>query len=1076
MSFKLNQGYYRYPAVFENNIVFVSEDDLWYVEKKGGTARRLTSNLGESAYPYFSPCGKYITFAGTEEGHSEIYIMPSEGGLLKRLTFLGSYSYVVGWKEDKIIFASNHGQAFARNFELFEIGYNGGLPKKLSYGPARSISFGKKGTVIGRNTNDPARWKRYKGGTAGELWVDADNSGEFTKLIVLKGNTASPMWIDERIYFISDHEGIGNIYSVKPNGEDLTKHTFHTDYYARFANTDGKSIVYHCGADIYMYSLSSGKTEKIDIRYHTPYTQRNRKFTAAETYLEDFNISSNASKTAVTARGKMFCFGNWEGPVKQFGKQNGVRYRYTNWLNDNSRIVSFNDEEDEYGIEVYSFETNDLLKRIKNENIGIPYGLKVSPKADKILFQNHKHELIMVDLDSEDLEVIDRNEFSPMLGYSWSPDGRYITYGISVNSRQSIIRIFDIEKQEKHNITEAVYNDYDPVFSGCGKYLFFNSSRVFNPVYDNMMFDLGFPKGSMIYAVVLDNETDSPFVEKPRPYKEEMPEEKENGEKTGDGNKKDDELKIRIDFEGIKERISAFPISEDKYGKIESIGTKVFYTTYPIEGALGKSWGGNEPEAKAVLKYYDLKNQEEEVFHSGITAFKKSADSSAIILRIGNELRVVNPEKGKEPLPKESKPGRKTGWIDLKRVKISINPIEEWKQMFKEAWRLQREYFWAEDMSDIDWNKVFERYYPLIERVGSRKEFSDLMWEMQGELGTSHAYEFGGDYKDSPRYTNGHLGADFLYNEKFDAYEICSIAKGDLWASKNPSPLLRAGLNIKEGMLLKAVKGVKLDKETTPYELLVNTASQEIELTVADENNENERNIVVITASQEFSMRYRDWVEKNRDYVHKKTNGKVGYIHVPDMGANGYAEFHRYFLVELDYDGLIIDVRYNGGGHVSQILLSKLARKRIGFDKTRWMGYEPYPSEAPNNALVALTNEHAGSDGDIFSHSFKLMNLGKLVGKRTWGGVIGIWPRNWLVDGTITTQPEFSFWFKDVGWKVENYGTDPDIVVENKPEDYGQNIDRQLDTAIETVLEELEKNPPLKPDFNNRPKLTLPKE
>jgi len=394
--------------------------------------------------------------------------------------------------------------------------------------------------------------------------------------------------------------------------------------------------------------------------------------------------------------------------------------------------------------------------------------------------------------------------------------------------------------------------------------------------------------------------------------------------------------------------------------------------------------------------------------------------------------------------------------------------------MFSEAWRLQRDYFWVEDMSDIDWKKVYKRYYPLLDRIASRPEFADLVWEMQGELGTSHAYEFGGDYKQRPIYGMGKLGADFEYDKRRKAYRIAHIVNGDSWDSKVVPPLKKPGLEIEEGMYLKAINGIKLDQSNSPERVLVNFSNQEVQLTVTDKSGKTRKNVSVKTVNNDTWLRYREWVEMKKEYVHKQSKGKVGYIHIPDMMAVGYAEFHRHFLTEYDYDGIIVDVRYNGGGHVSQLLLEKLARKRIGYDLTRWFDYSPYPESSLKGPVVALTNEYAGSDGDIFSHSFKLMKLGKLVGKRTWGGVIGIWPRNSLVDGGLTTQPEMSFWFKDVGWGVENYGTDPDIEVDMKPQDYVKGKDPQLDKALEVVIADMKKFDYVKPDFVNRPKLTLP--
>ncbi len=1099
------KGYYRYPTIHDDQIAFIAEDDLWRVNKQGGVAQRLTANLGQISHPVFSPNGKWIAFTGREEGHPEVYVMPSLGGAAKRLTYLGNLNVVVNWHYENIIFATDYAQPFARIFELWVVDLEGNLPEKLPFGHARTISISPTGSVvIGRNTGDPARWKRYRGGTAGELWIDAEGKGGFRKLIDLKGNLANPMWLGDRIYFLSDHEGVGNVYSCLPDGNDLQQHTLHDDFYARNASTDGQRIVYHCGADLYVFDPSTQVSTKVEIAYYSPHVQCNRKFVSASEYLESYHLSHNGGRLSLVSRGKPFTMGNWEGAVIQHGVRNGVRYRVAQLLKDDKRVVMVSEESFDkhrtgaYRLEIHTLDEPRKVEKFAEFDLGIPYTIKVSPKRDDIVLSNHRHELIWIDLEKREMKVIDQSQHGPLAGFNWSPDGNWIVYSTTRTLRTMIIKIYSVETGKIHAVTEPVRFDIAPVFDPEGKYLYFLSHRVFNPVYDHMHFDLNFPKGMKPYLITLQKDVESPFIPKPRGFEEKDKEKEKEKEEDGDELNEDDdpsedgegtdatdieededeaeeEKLVRIDFEGIQDRILAFPVDEGKYGDIAAVKGKVFYTIYPVEGALGTSWRDREPSANAVLRVFDLKSREENTFVNGITSFKLSADGSAMILRTGNRLRIVRTPKGlKESLPSDEKPGRKSGWVDLSRIKISIEPFSEWQQMFREAWRLQREYFWAEDMSDVNWQKIFDRYYPLIERVAARSEFSDLIWEMQGELGTSHAYELGGDYRPSPHYHIGFLGTDLAYDEEYDAYRITHIATGDIWDDEAISPLKQPGLNVKEEMLLLAVGGERVTQQVRPYELLVNQADEEVQLTVAEKDGSEPRSITVKTIGTEFDLRYRDWVEQNRRYVHEQTNGKVGYIHIPDMGAQGYAEFHRYFLVELDYDGLIVDVRYNSGGHVSQLLLEKLARKRVGYDFSRWMGYVPYPEESVVGPLVALTNEHAGSDGDIFSHAFKLMKLGKLIGRRTWGGVIGIWPRNWLVDGTITTQPEFSFWFTDVGWGVENYGTDPDIEVEITPQDYVAERDPQMEKAIEVILEEIARNPPIKPDFSQRPKRTLP--
>ncbi|MHC4607205.1 MAG: PDZ domain-containing protein, partial [Planctomycetota bacterium] len=390
--------------------------------------------------------------------------------------------------------------------------------------------------------------------------------------------------------------------------------------------------------------------------------------------------------------------------------------------------------------------------------------------------------------------------------------------------------------------------------------------------------------------------------------------------------------------------------------------------------------------------------------------------------------------------------------------------------MFDEAWRLMRDHFWAADMSGVDWKGVRRRYRPLVDRVATRSEFSDLVWETQGELGTSHCYEVGGDYRAGPRYAMGMLGAEFAYNAKKDAYRITHIVRGDSWKPRAGSPLLAPGVNVKKGDHVAAINGKKVGRHVTPQELLVGQAGQEVTLTL-----DRGRRVTVRTLPSEYAARYREWVRKNREQVHKRSKGRVGYVHIPDMGPAGYSEFHRQYLTEVDHEGLLVDVRFNGGGHVSQLILEKLARRRIGYDIQRWGQPLPYPGDSPAGPLVALTNEMAGSDGDIFSHGFKLFRLGPLVGRRTWGGVIGIWPRHPLVDGSVTTQPEFSFWFRDVGFGVENHGTDPDVDVDVAPHEDAAGKDPQLETALKVLLDTMKKHPWKLPKFEPRPKRKAPR-
>ena len=1052
-------GYYRYSTIHENKIAFISEDDIWLVTLENLNAVRLTSNISQITCPAFSPNGKLIAFIGTEDGNTEIYTMPSIGGQATRLTYDGAYiSKIALWNKKSIYYTSTLDSPFQRVSDLRQVSCDGGNSIGLNYGMATNISISNNGVVLGKNTADPARWKRYKGGTAGEMLIDTNNNGIFKKFLNINGNIASPMWIGDNIYFLSDHEGISNLYSSDISGNKLNKLTNHENYYARNATTDGKMITYHSGGDIYVYDVLKSLNQKLEIIYNSPKVDVGRKFIPTYRYLESCTLSNDKNHISFISRGKCLIMGTWNGPVAQLGAKHGVRYKHAKFLQNDKKILIISDKSNKENIEVYNISSN--TSKIYKSNCGRITNVKKSPVKDEFIFINHKHELHLFKIKDGTILKIDRSEHD-FIQSNWSPCGNFITYNCSISPRCSIIKIYDIKRKKIFNITSPVNKDSSPSFDSSGKYLTFISTRIFKPSYDTIQFDLSFQNGEKPYMITLSKDTQSPFLKDPN---------NENSVKDKTTDKKDEKKKsitTKIDFKNIENRIMEIPVSEGVFSNtITMKDSKIYYIADMGEDIDEDSYLGN-------LKYYDLDLLEEKSFMSNILSFEIFDDK--ILIDNSKSLRLLSlsspPSKDILQAPKCNS---KTGLINLNRAKIEIDPISEWKQMYAEAWRLQRDHFWDPNMSGIDWNKVYDRYYILINRLGSRFEFSDLVWEMQGELGTSHCYEMGGDYKPKRYYLQGHLGSKILYDPNRKAYQLNKIYKGDLW--DNPqSPLLRPGLNISEGDYLTKINGNKLTKIITPGHSLLNMPNTEVSIEVSNKSLKKKRTLTVKTLSSQKRLQYRDWVEYNKEYTHKKSKGKIGYLHIPDMGVDGFAEFHRYFLSEIAYDGLIVDVRYNGGGHISQLLLSKLAKKRLGFDLTRWMGIEAYPSESPAGPMVAITNEFAGSDGDIFSHSWKMMNLGKLIGKRTWGGVIGIWPRNSLVDGTMTSQPEFSFWFKDVGWGIENYGAEVDIEIDNFPQDYVKNIDNQLDKGIEIVLKDLKtKGSVLRPDFNPKPSLKLP--
>ena len=1079
-------GYYRYPSVFKDQLVFVSEDDLWQAPLSGGNAHRLTSGLGACTHPVFSPNGEFIAFSGTDEGHREVYIMPSQGGEIKRITYLGDVAHVVGWTAKGIIFASSAGFPFARVNHLFYANPQTSQVIPLNMGPATFMSCAPehehehdKCVIQRHGYREYGYWKRYRGGTAGEVWIDSQGTGQFNKLVDLQGNLARPLWIKDRIYFASDHEGVGNLYSCDTQGQDVHLHSKHEVYYVRNLSTDGEHIIYHAGADLYKYNVLQGQSSKIEIEYASARHHRNRKFVRPDRYLEDYNLHPNGHTICLTTRGKAYFMGNWDGPTLQISSSEQARYRLATWLNDGQRLLVVSDEGGEETLEIYDCSTLKRQNRLSNTDLGRIVEMQVSPVADEVVLSNHRSELIHINLKTWKYKILDQSGHGHISGFDWSPDGQWIAYSFAQTHHTSVIKIVAPKpaKSKPQVVSKPILFDVEPHFDPEGKYLYFISYRTFNPVRDNLHFELSFPKGGRPYLITLRKDLTDPFSPLAPELDNKVNDKEDKAPQKDDKQKKENVPEpVVIDFDGIQNRMVAFPVCEAKYTQIQAIKGKVLYGREPVQGTCDDH-DDEQEETSTSLYVYDFEEQKETHLLSHINEFELSRQRNWMIYRTGGrELRVLKAGDKPDSDTHGEKYSKAQGWLDLSRVKVLIHPTAEWQQMLHEAWRLQRDNFWTEDMSKVDWQAVYDHYAPLLGRVNTREEFNDLLWEMQGELGTSHAYVMGGDISTSPHhYGVGALGADFELDIKTGVYRFINLKNGDSWDPHFASPLQQLGINIKQGDLLWAIGGRELSANQRPEPILLNLAHQEVRLSVSDSGGKNKRTVTIKALSSSTGLSYRHWVEQNRRYVHEKTKGQVGYIHIPDMSPWGYAEFHRGFLAECDREGLVVDVRFNGGGNVSPLLLEKLARRRRGYDISRWFGAEPSPADSPSGPMVALTNEYAGSDGDMFSHCFKLMELGPLIGKRTWGGVIGIWPRYLLADRGGTTQPEFSFWFSDVGWSIENYGAEPDIEVEITPQDHAQGLDPQLDRGIKEVLQIIKQSPPLKPPtFGNRPNLRQP--
>ncbi|HBL16545.1 MAG: hypothetical protein A2X36_07985 [Elusimicrobia bacterium GWA2_69_24] len=1072
---RFNEGYFRQPTLRGDQVAFVCEDALWTASITDGAARRLTAWPGAVNHPRFSPDGRWLAFTATREGVANVWCIPAAGGEARRLTWHNCPTSVVGWTPDSraVLFRSSLASPTPRETRIFSVSLRSGEIRELPVGPAVTLALHPDGrrAVIGRNALDPACWKRYRGGTCGVLWAGDLRRREFRKLLDLRGNVVSPMWVRDRVFFLSDHEDHGNIYSCAPDGLGLRRHTDHSDFYVRFPSTDGRDIVYQKGAELWLCRPDRGTDRPLRLRIGTTKSGLSRKFVPASSYLMESRIHPKGESLLVTSRGKLFGLSNWEGAVRQLGARQGVRYRLARWLHDGKRVVVLSDESGSEVLELWDAASGERLKSLEIPDLGYPLELCPSPDADRVAVADERCRLSLIDLKTGGIEQLDRSEVAEITDLAWSADGRYLAYSKPERlagdfALGSAIWVHDTKGGKRHDVTGSEFHNRCPSFDPAGKYLAFLSYRTLNPRIDPLELNSCFPQVVKPYLLTLKASEYSPLF--PMPKKEEPKPKKEKGKDKKD--EADKPVPVDIEFAGIPGRISEFPIREGDYCDLAAVKGKLLLMSEPQSGMLDQHWLAS-PKPRAVLECYDFAHRKLESLVTGLSEFQVSANGEKVLLRHDRRLRVI--KAGEKPPNLENgadAPGPESGWLDLGRIRLEIEPRAEWAQIYLQAWRDQRDFFWTQDLSGIDWPAVRDRYRRLLPKLATRSELSDLIWDMQGELGTSHAYELGGDYAPTPYYQIGLLGADLKLDEGSGRYRISRIYPGDPWKKGHGSPLLASGVNAQEGEYLLAVDGRDLKAPEQPNALLANRVESQVVLRLGPKPEaEGSREVTVCTLADEAPARYREWVRTNRALVHKRSGGRLGYLHVPDMSGDGLVEFHRGLYLESGRDGLIVDIRFNGGGFVSGILISKLARRPIGHFRRRVGATGTYPEHAVPGPIVALCDERSGSDGDIFSQAFKSLKLGPLVGKRTWGGVIGINTRRRFVDQGLATQPEYAYWFRDRGWDVENHGVDPDVEVEWDPASFVAGKDPQLERGVEIALEKLKGLPDLRPSLAPSP-------
>ncbi|MFH8985056.1 S41 family peptidase [Streptomyces varsoviensis] len=1074
-------GYLRYPHLSGDHICFVAEDDLWVAPlvAAGGRAERawrLTVDRTRVGHPRFSPDGRQIAYTTWRSLDPEIMLAPVAGGPARRLTYWGSTdTRVCGWSPDGHVLAvSSHGQPFSYFSWAYSVPTDGSPGGRLPWGPVADIAVadidGERRTLLlaGKPPHEPAAWKRYRGGAMGRMWLHG------TRLVPeVYGHLDSVMFVDGRIAFLSDHEGVGNLYSCLPDSSDLRRHTDHADFYARHAATDGSRVVYQCAGELWLVDDFSpaGAPRRLDVRLGGPRAGRRSYQIPAASHVNSVSVDTTGRASAVCVRGSLYWLTHRDGPARTIADTPGVRVRLPEILGSRGQVAYVTDAEGEDAIEIAHLPRASGAgepRRLAAGRLGRVHELVAAPDGERLAVASHDGRLLLVDASAEgDGEVSEliASANGPVRDLAFSPDSAWLTWshpGIGRSLRQ--IKIAKLADRMIVDVTNGRFEDEQPVFTRDGRYLAFLSWRGFDPVYDVHTGDLSFPLGCRPYLVPLSSATPSPFAlsAEGRPAA--------GGLDAGEDGPLADGA-VLVEAEGLASRVTPFPVSASKYSELCPVsGGGLVWLRWPISGALGETFANPaDTSGRPTLEHFDLAKAKRTELTSGLDWFALSGDGTRMVIHDEGELRAV---PANEIADNDS-----TVYIDMRRILHDVDPAAEWRQAYDEAGRIIRAYFWEPGMCSVDWDGVLAEYRPLVERIASPDDFADLLREVLGELGTSHAYVSGARRNEGPPHYQraiGLLGAN-LARTKDGVWTVQRILPGDSSDSKARSPL--AGSGIREGAALTHVDGRPVDPVAGPYPLLSAAGGTTVELTFRSPDGEGpSRRVAIVPLVDERPLRYQDWVAKRRAVVRELSGGKCGYLHIPDMGGSGWAQFNRDLRMEMSRSALIVDVRGNAGGNISELVVEKLTRTIVGWDLTRGAQPVSYASNAPRGPVVAVADEMTSSDGDMITAAFKLQGIGPVVGLRTWGGVVGMTGRHRLGDGTAITVPMNAAWFDAYGWGVENHGVDPDIEVDRTPLDWAEGRHKQLDDAVRLALDLLDRHgAATPPDYSDVPDLRRPK-
>lgn len=1059
----------RFPAIYKDLVVFSYAGDLYSVPAEGGVARKLTSHPGYEAFARFSPDGRFIAFAGEYDGNREVYLMPAEGGIPVRLTYtpvlsrddisdrMGPNNIVMGWTPDgqKIIFRSRMAEWNDFNGQLYLVSREGGRPEEIPLPRGGFCSFSPDGQKLAFNRifREFRTWKRYRGGMVDDIWIYDFQTRKTENITANEASDIIPMWSGKNIYFLSDRDQDKrfNLYVFDTGTRETRKLTDFKDYDIKFPSLGPDSIVFENGGYLYRLDLATEKINRIPVYIADDQVRARTELVKVADNIGSWDIAPDGARAVFGARGEIFTVPARNGNTRNLTGTSGVHERDVAWSPDGRWIAFISDKTGQEELYIVPQDGSAPAMQLTADTDCYKYAPLWSPDSKKLLWSDRLFRLRYLDIDSKKITEVARSRYWEIHDYAWSPDSAWIAFSDRAENGMQKIFLYSLDSREIIEVTDSWYSSYSPCFSSDGQYLFFVSDRDFNPVYSRTEWNHAYLNMSRIYLVTLNRQAKSPFGPRSDEVKVATPETARTGKPKEEKlatRTPAEKLRLKIEREGLKDRITALPVEVSSYYGLTSVGDKLYY--------LKRSFG----DRQASLKYYDLSKLEEKNLGQ-VNNYVISADHKKMLVQQGRDYAIIDLPSG--PVKIEEK-------LNLSGLEMWLDRKAEWAQIFNECWRQMKDFFYAPNMHGVDWGKVRANYEPLARAVNHRADLTYVIGEMIGELNCGHTYVGGGDLPRVERIKVGRLGAR-LERDSSGYYLIKKILAGQNWDKNLRSPLTEVGVDVKEGEYIIAINGQSVKEVKDIYELLVNKAGKQVTLKINSRpDDKGAREVVVVPVETENSLYYYNWVKKNTEYVAKATGGKVAYIHVPDMGVTGLNEFVKHFYPQTDKKALIIDVRGNGGGNVSPMLVERLARQAVMMDIARGSVPRPDPEALILGPKVCLINEFSASDGDIFPYRFKRLQLGKLIGKRTWGGVVGIRGTLPLIDGGYLNKPEFSTYSLEGEWIIEGEGVEPDIYVDNDPAREYEEIDEQLNKAIEVVLEELKSREPKLPAVPTYPK------